>query len=104
DDTKDPQATARAIAAIIASTDAAEWGRRLAGKDCCVTLLADLETAVSDPHFAARGIFAARVANEAGRDMPALPIPLAKDFRVSPDGVLPSPALGSGLGKRPHSE
>ena len=99
DDANNPSATAQTIAGIIASADAAEWSYRLAGKDCCVTLLTDLETAVRDPHFAARGVFDARVANEAGGEMPALPIPIAREFRVSPDGVLPSPALGVANGQ-----
>ena len=99
DDANNPSATAQTIAGIIASADAAEWSYRLAGKDCCVTLLTDLETAVRDPHFAARGVFDARVANEAGGEMPALPIPIAREFRVSPDGVLSSPALGVANGQ-----
>ena len=99
DDANNPSATAQTIAGIIASADAAEWSYRLAGKDCCVTLLTDLETAVRDPHFAAGGVFDARVANEAGGEMPALPIPIAREFRVSPDGVLPSPALGVANGQ-----
>ena len=99
DDANNPSATAQTIAGIIASADAAEWSYRLAGKDCCVTLLTDLETAVRDPHFAARGVFDAQVANEAGGEMPALPIPIAREFRVSPDGVLSSPALGVANGQ-----
>ena len=99
DDANSPSATAQTIAGIIASADAAEWSYRLAGKDCCVTLLTDLETAVRDPHFAARGVFDARVANEAGGEMPALPIPIAREFRVSPHGVLSSPALGVANGQ-----
>ena len=99
DDANNPSATAQTIAGIIASADAAEWSYRLAGKDCCVTLLTDLETAVRDPHFAARGVFDARVANETGGEMPALPIPIAREFRVSPDGVLSSPALGVANGQ-----
>ena len=99
DDANNPSATAQTIAGIIASADAAEWSYRLAGKDCCVTLLTDLETAVRDPHFAAGGVFDARVANEAGGEMPALPIPIAREFRVSPDGVLSSPALGVANGQ-----
>ena len=99
DDANSPSATAQTIAGIIASADAAEWSYRLAGKDCCVTLLTDLETAVRDPHFAAGGVFDARVANEAGGEMPALPIPIAREFRVSPDGVLSSPALGVANGQ-----
>lgn len=99
DDARHPDATARAIAQIVASADAAEWNDRFAGKDCCVTLLNSLENAVRDPHFAIRGVFSARVANEAGTEMPALPVPVAREFRVSPDGVLPSPALGASNGQ-----
>lgn len=96
DDAKDPAATAQGIARIVGSEDAAQWAERLRGKDCCVTVLQDLETAVRHPHFAERGVFSARVANEEGREMPALPLPVARAFRREPDGVLPSPALGSG--------
>src|SRR5262245_62497183 len=48
DDAKDPNATADAIAAIIASRSAEQWRPILAEADCCATIVASLEEAVAD--------------------------------------------------------
>lgn len=94
DDQRDPRASAEAVRQIIASKTAAEWKPVFAKADCCVTVVATLEEALADPHFAARGLFDRRVSAPDGKEMPALPVPLAPQFRVD-DKVRPFPPLAS---------
>ena len=94
DDACDPAASKAAIAAIIASKSADEWQPILAAADCCATIVMSLEEALRDPHFVARGLFAHQVANAAGAIMPALPLPIAPQFRDSPQNIKPAPPLG----------
>lgn len=95
DDAKDPRGTRDAVARIIAGHTAHEWLQRFAGIDACVTLVRSLEEATSHPHFHARGLFEARVQDTpSGSTLPALPVPIAKEFRhATAPGV---PALGEG--------
>jgi hypothetical protein len=39
---------------------------------------------MSDPHFVERGLFAHEVGTESGKIVPALPLPIAPDFRTPP--------------------
>jgi crotonobetainyl-CoA:carnitine CoA-transferase CaiB-like acyl-CoA transferase len=91
----DPAATKVAVAKIIATETADHWRPLLAAADCCATLVASLEEALADPHFIARGLFAHSVAGASGRTMPALPVPIAPEFRTAP-GVKAAPGLGGG--------
>ena len=93
DDTADPAATRAAVARLIAARTATEWRPILAAADCCATLVASLDEAMRDPHFAARGLFAQRVIGSDGTAIIALPLPIAPCFR---DGEVDkaSPALG----------
>ena len=52
--------------------------------DCCATIVTPLEEAMRDPHFIERGLFAHEVATASGKTMPALPVPIAKEFRETP--------------------
>ncbi len=92
----DPAATMAEIERIIASQDSTVWVQRFEGKDCCVSLMKNMEDAVRDPHFKARGVFAAQVKNEKGEEITALPVPIVAALRVAPDSAVASPALGSG--------
>jgi hypothetical protein len=58
-----------------------------AAADCCVTIVADLEHAVLDPHFVGRGLFAHQVVSAQGTAMPALPVPIDRGFRDAPHAV-----------------
>jgi hypothetical protein len=46
-----------------------------------------------DPHFVARGLFANEVATASGKTLPALPLPIAPEFRETP-GAKKAPGLG----------
>ena len=94
EDARDPQATIAAVAQLIAAKPSAFWRERFAAADCCATIVADLQEAMSDPHFQARGLFGHRLGNERGEDMPALPVPIDPSFRERQPGSVPAPALG----------
>jgi crotonobetainyl-CoA:carnitine CoA-transferase CaiB-like acyl-CoA transferase len=81
DDRANPQATRDAVAAVIRSKTAQDWRPIFSKADCCVTIVASLEEAVRDPHFAARGLFSAKVSAPSGATIPALPLPIAPQFR-----------------------
>jgi alpha-methylacyl-CoA racemase len=94
DDCADAAATRAAVAEIIASRTAAEWQPLFAQADSCVTIVASLEEALRDPHFSSRGLFAHSVAGASGNTMPALPLPLAPEFR-EPPGAKRAPSLNA---------
>lgn len=82
DDGIDPEGTAAEVAALVAARPAAYWEGRIRGVDCCCSIVRSLEEALADPHFQARGLFSERLANEAGEEMPALPMPIDRAFRA----------------------
>jgi alpha-methylacyl-CoA racemase len=80
------------IAHIIATRTADAWRAIFFGHDVCCSIVATLEEAVADPHFAERGVFAKRLSAGA-QSMPALPVPIASCFRA--DGERSAPLLGA---------
>jgi chromosome segregation protein len=46
--------------------------------------VASLEEAMRDPHFIERGLFEHEVATASGKSLPALPLPIAREFRERP--------------------
>ncbi len=94
-DEKDQAATARRVAEIIRGEDASYWRARFEGEDCCCSIVQTAQQALEDPHFAARGAFAHRLANTQGQGMPALPVPIDAGFRAPPEVPLSAPALGA---------
>jgi alpha-methylacyl-CoA racemase len=88
-------ATIVRIEAIIGSRPSAFWRERIAGRDCCCSIVATLREALEDPQFAARGLMARRLVNEAGVQTPALPTPIDAAFRADAAEVLSAPALGA---------
>ncbi len=80
DDSADPAATRREVAAKIATATAAEWTGQLNGKDVCCAIVASVEEALGDPHFRSRGVFARQLAKD-GRLVAALPVPVDPTFR-----------------------
>ena len=91
DDRRDPEATMIGVAAIIASRSAAEWEPHFATADCCVTIVRSLDEALRDPHFAARGLFADLVQGGQGATLPALPVPVDRQFRDASGSEKASP-------------
>ncbi len=80
DDAADPEASRSAVGEKIAARTSEEWRARFAGRDVCCAVVASVEEALADPHFAARGLFAHRL-NAGGRSIPALPLPIDPQLR-----------------------
>ena len=93
EDARDPDATARAVAAAIRAKTAEEWRARFTGRDCCCSIVATLKEAVADPQF--RDRFGHVLVNEAGALMPALPVPIEDGFRAPAEEAQSAPALGA---------
>ena len=92
DDRRDPAATRDAVAQRAGCKTAVELRTLWEGHDVCCSIVAIVEEAVRDPHFAARGIFDRQLVAD-GRTLNALPVPVAAVFR-SDELVQTSPALG----------
>lgn len=93
DDSRDPEATAAAVARIIATLGAAHWRTVFTGQEACCTVVANPAEAVDDPQFRSRGLFDWSVALAEHQPVPALPVPIAPRFRSSP-GSAPYPGAG----------
>jgi crotonobetainyl-CoA:carnitine CoA-transferase CaiB-like acyl-CoA transferase len=92
DDMRDPKATCDAVAKLIVAKSSEEWRPIFAAADCCTTIVTPLQEAMRDPHFVARGLFANEVATASGKTLPALPLPIAPEFRETP-GAKKAPGL-----------
>jgi alpha-methylacyl-CoA racemase len=84
DDMRDPKATGDAVAKLIAARSSDEWRPIFAAADCCTTIVTPLDEAMRDPHFVERGLFVHTVATGSGKSLPALPLPIAPEFREAP--------------------
>ena len=82
-------------AASIASKTAAEWLPIFDQADCCCSIMQDLQAALADPHFKARGVFAARLVHASAQAIPALPVPIVPPLRPGAASDASSPALGA---------
>jgi crotonobetainyl-CoA:carnitine CoA-transferase CaiB-like acyl-CoA transferase len=91
-DLRDPLAAREAVAKMIAARTSEEWRPILAAADCCATIVVPLEQAIRDPHFVERGLFAHTVEFASGKMLPALPLPIAPQFRTQP-GAKKTPPL-----------
>jgi crotonobetainyl-CoA:carnitine CoA-transferase CaiB-like acyl-CoA transferase len=91
DDKHDPKATRDAVARLIAARTSGEWRPIFAQADCCVTIVLPLEQAMRDPHFVERGLFAQKIETASGEIIPALPVPIAPQFREPPGAKKVSP-------------
>lgn len=94
DDKRDPAATIEMVRALIAAEPAAHWRPLFAKADCCVTIVSSIEEALADPHFIQRGLFDRQITLPDGKAFPALPVPIAPQFRGK-EKQLPFPALES---------
>ena len=91
DDRRDPEAAIRAVAARIREKTAEEWRAAFAGKDLCCNVVNSIEQALADREFRARGLFDRKLAAD-GNTIPALPVPIAPQFRAGDTAEYP--ALG----------
>lgn len=94
DDIRDPAATRRRVAEIVAGRTAAAWRERLDGREACCSVVATLDEAVAGTQARARRLFERQVAAQ-GRRIPALPMPLSPLFRDD-EAVKGYPALDGG--------
>jgi alpha-methylacyl-CoA racemase len=92
DDARDPKATRETVAKLIAARTADEWRPVFAAADCCTTIIVPLQEAMRDPHFVERGLFAHDLSSASGKTIPALPVPIAPQFR-DPPGAKKAPKL-----------
>ena len=92
DDARNPAATMAAVTARIGARPAAHWRRLFHDKDVCCAVVASLDEAVRDPHFAARDLFHRRVHAGLG-SIPALPVPITEALR-DPAETKATPRLG----------
>lgn len=88
----DVKSAIAAVADIIAQKTAGEWEEAFKGQDVCCCTVATLEEAANNPHFAARKLFSQPLKAD-GKEIPALPIPVASAFRSSATRPT-SPRLG----------
>lgn len=68
------------VAARIVQDDAQMWMQKFDGHDVCCSIVASVDEAMKDTHFAARGVFA-RTVQSGSATSPALPLPLADCYR-----------------------
>jgi alpha-methylacyl-CoA racemase len=85
-------ATVEEVSKCISSKESKYLYGILEKEDCCCSMVATLEEALTDPHFQARGLFLARLRAEGGEAM-ALPVPLAPALRAAPEAKS-APGLG----------
>ncbi len=80
DDWSDPVACSAEVARRLGSQPSTHWEPLLMAADCCCSVVKTPAEAATDPHFIARGVFERKL-DISGRDVPALPLPIAPEFR-----------------------
>ena len=75
------QIVIKEIRKIIALNDKNYWSEVFNKADCCCSIVKSIEEAVNDHHFKVREIFSNKIVNNLGEEIPALPIPVDKQFR-----------------------
>jgi crotonobetainyl-CoA:carnitine CoA-transferase CaiB-like acyl-CoA transferase len=93
-DTREPAATIARLRDIIAAESAVTWASRIAGRDCCCSIVATIEEASRDGHFIARGLFQHTLGGDEGRSIPAMHVPIDRAFRGDPNAPVAAPHLG----------
>ena len=93
DDWSDPNACAAEVARRLREHPSTHWEPLLAAADCCCSVVKTPAEAARGPHFKARDVFG-RTAKISGRDAPALPLPIAPEFRSSGNSVGVAATLG----------
>ncbi|MBV1867698.1 MAG: CoA transferase [Marinosulfonomonas sp.] len=93
DDSRDPAACIAEISRRVLVHDAAHWEKLFKAADCCCTIVKDLSQAAQDPHFQERGVFDWKV-GMGDREIQALVLPIAAEFRGAKEEPVSAPALG----------
>lgn len=95
DASADPTVVKTSVADIIRQKSAQQWRDTFEGHDVCCSIVATLEEAAGDEHFAARKMFKRRLI-VGNRSIPALPIPVVRAFQNAADGSPPALELHTG--------
>ena len=93
DDRSDPNACAAEVARRLREHPSTHWEPLLAAADCCCSVVKTPAEAARDPHFKARDVFG-RNLSISGQNAPALPLPIAPEFRSSGNSAGHAAALG----------
>lgn len=94
DDAADPPATIAEVARRIAAHPSTHWAPLFEAADCCATIVRTPAEAAEDPHFAERGLFGWKT-SLGSATIPALPLPIAPQFRAAPDAPARAPDPGA---------
>lgn len=86
----------QAIGTRVRAHGAQHWRSAFHERDCCVEIVVDLKQATSDPHFVARGLFDRKLKMANGEIVPALPVPIDKQFLSA--HATGAPSLGEANG------
>ncbi len=95
DDSKDAEATKRAVATLIGQRSADEWLKRFEGKDACCNLVRNISEALRDEHYGQRAVFSRSVVAPDNDAMPAGNVPIVDTLRDART-ELRYPGLGEG--------
>ena len=95
DDWRDPVACSAEVARRLGSQPSTYWEPLLTAADCCCSVVKTPAETANDPHFKARGVFERKL-NISGRIVPALPLPIAPQFRSPAGSIGRAAALGEG--------
>lgn len=82
------------IRGIIRLRDTAYWDALLSPKDCCCSIMRDLRSSLTDPHFS-EGFSEGPMLERDGEGLPALPLPISSNFRGGGFPNTKAPLLGS---------
>ena len=93
DDWSDPNASVAEVTRRLGDQPSTHWESLLAAADCCCSVVKTPAEAAADPHFIARGVFERKL-NISGREVPALPLPIAPEFRSAAGSAGRAAALG----------
>ena len=93
DDWSEPDSCAAEVARRLGKQPSTHWEPLLAAADCCCSVVKTHAEASRDPHFKARDVFG-RTLSISGQNAPALPLPIAPEFRSPANSVGVAAALG----------
>ena len=93
DDWSEPDSCAAEVARRLGKQPSTHWEPLLAAADCCCSVVKTPAEASRDPHFKARDVFG-RTLSISGQNAPALPLPIAPEFRSPTNSVGVAAALG----------